>query len=102
MTLCVEATLAKPPVIESWERCFHVDGNGLRESNKGVTVGHEAKCLQSLFHSSAAAGVGTTVKKKQPMNETKKHDHFFRNIRNRKQHIRNRKQQKLKPRCNVL
>ena len=55
--------IGEAPVIELRKRCFHVDGNGLRESNKGVKVGHDAKCLQSLFHSSAPAGVGTTVKK---------------------------------------
>ena len=84
--------IGEAPVIELRERCFHVDGNGLRESSKGVKAGHYAKCLQSPFHSSASAGVGTTVQ----MNETKKpHDHLF-------GYVRNRKQQKLKQRCNVL
>ena len=47
------------------EWCFHVDGKGLRESSKGVKVGHDAKHLRSLFHSSAAGGVGAAEKKKQ-------------------------------------
>ena len=74
--------IGEASVIELREWCFHVDGNGLRESSKGVKAGHEAKFLHFL-HSSAAGGVGTTVKKKQPVNELKKpHDHLFGNTRN--------------------
>ena len=31
--------IGEAPVIELREQCFHVDGNGLRESNKGVRSG---------------------------------------------------------------
>ena len=57
--------IGEASVIELRERSFHVDGNGLRESSKGVKVGHDAKRSQLLFHGSAAAGVCTRVKKKQ-------------------------------------
>ena len=85
--------IGETPVVELWERCFHVDGNGLREACEGVKVGHDAKRSQSLFHSSATGYVGATMKKNQQINEAKEpHDHFFGNTRNRKN-------QKLKPSC---
>ena len=37
------------PAVELWKRRFHVDGNGLRETCKGVKVAHDAKRLQSFF-----------------------------------------------------
>ena len=38
--------IGEASVPELRERCFHVDGSGLRESSEGVKVGHD---LQSLF-----------------------------------------------------
>ena len=34
--------IGEAPVIELRKRCFHVDGNGLRESSKSVQAGHDA------------------------------------------------------------